>query len=237
MDVELSGRAAVPAADGGQVPRARGAAVRAQERAERDEPPFSRGYWRQAAELGLAAVLVPEEFGGIGPEQPVLDLVIVAEEMGRQIAPGPLLPVSVVADALVRSGSADQQRQYLPALADGSLLAAWAMGEAPDQWEPAEGTTSARPDGPDWVLTGQKASVEAADVADVLLVTARTAAAWPSSWCPATRRACPSGRCPSTTSAGSSRDVDLDEVRLPARRWWATRAGSMPSWSTSTCWP
>jgi alkylation response protein AidB-like acyl-CoA dehydrogenase len=80
------------------------------ERAERDEPPFTRAYWGQAAELGLAAVLVPEEFGGIGTEQPVLDLVIVAEEMGRQIAPGPLLPVSVVTDALPNSSASTSRR-------------------------------------------------------------------------------------------------------------------------------
>jgi alkylation response protein AidB-like acyl-CoA dehydrogenase len=138
------------------------------------EPPLTRDYWHQAAGLGLTAILVPEEFGGIGTEQPVLDLVIAAEELGRQIAPGPLLPVAVVVDALVRSGTQEQKRQYLPPLADGSLLAAWAMGEAPDQWEPAQAATTATPDGEDWLLAGQKSSVEAADVADVLLVTART---------------------------------------------------------------
>jgi alkylation response protein AidB-like acyl-CoA dehydrogenase len=137
-------------------------------------PPLTRDYWRQAAGLGLTAILVPEEFGGIGTEQPVLDLVIAAEELGRQIAPGPLLPVSVVADALARSGTAEQKQQYLPGLADGSLLAAWAMGEAPDLWEPAQAVTLARPDGTDWLLTGQKSPVEAADIADVFLVTART---------------------------------------------------------------
>jgi alkylation response protein AidB-like acyl-CoA dehydrogenase len=187
------------------------------ERAERDEPPFTRAYWGQAAELGLAAVLVPEEFGGIGTEQPVLDLVIVAEEMGRQIAPGPLLPVSVVADALVRSGSADQQRQYLPALADGSMLAAWAMGEAPDQWEPSEGTTSARPDGPDWVLTGHKASVEAADVADVLLVTARTDGGMAQFLVPRDAAGASVRPLPRYDLGRQFADVDFDEVRLPAQ--------------------
>jgi alkylation response protein AidB-like acyl-CoA dehydrogenase len=186
-------------------------------RAERDEPPFTRAYWGQAAELGLAAILVPEEFGGIGTERPVLDLVIVAEEMGRQIAPGPLLPVSVVADALVRSGSADQQRQYLPALADGSLLAAWAMGEAPDQWEPAEGTTGARPDGPDWILTGHKASVEAADVADVLLVTARTGDGMAQFLVPRDAAGVTVRSLPRYDLGRLFADIDFDEVRLPAQ--------------------
>jgi alkylation response protein AidB-like acyl-CoA dehydrogenase len=187
------------------------------ERAERDEPPFTRAYWRQVAELGLAAIGVPEEFGGIGTEQPVLDLVVVAEEMGRQIAPGPLLPVSVVADALVRSGTADQKRQYLPALADGSLLAAWAMGEAPDQWEPAEATASARPDGPDWVLTGHKTSVEAADVADVFLVTARTGQGMAQFLVPRDAPGASVRPLPRYDLGRLFADVDFSEVHLPAQ--------------------
>jgi alkylation response protein AidB-like acyl-CoA dehydrogenase len=187
------------------------------ERAERGEPPFTRAYWRQAAELGLAAVLVPEEFGGIGTEQPVLDLAVVAEEMGRHIAPGALLPVSVVADALVRSGSAGQQRQYLPALADGSLLAAWAMGEAPDQWEPAQAAASARPDGPDWVLTGHKTSVEAADVADVFLVTARTGRGMAQFLVPRDAAGVSVRPLPRFDLGRQFADVDFEEVRLPAQ--------------------
>jgi alkylation response protein AidB-like acyl-CoA dehydrogenase len=139
-----------------------------------DAPPLTRAYWEQAAGLGFAAMLTPEEFGGAGAQQPLLDLVIIAEEMGRQLAPGPLLPVSVVTDALLRGGGPDQQRQYLPRLADGSLLAAWAVGEPDDQWEPCAAATTARRDGQHWVLTGQKSAVEAADIADIFLVTART---------------------------------------------------------------
>ena len=139
-----------------------------------DAPPLTRAYWEQAAALGFAAMLTPENFGGAGADQPLLDLVIIAEEMGRQLAPGPLLPVAVVTDALLRAGTPDQQHRYLPALADGSLLAAWALGEPGDQWEPADAATTARRNGQDWVLTGLKAAVESADLADVFLVTART---------------------------------------------------------------
>jgi alkylation response protein AidB-like acyl-CoA dehydrogenase len=187
------------------------------ERAERDEAPFTRAYWRQAAELGLAAILVPEEFGGIGTEQPVLDLVVVAEEMGRHIAPGPLLPVSVVTDALVRSGNAGQQHQYLPALADGSLLAAWAMGEASDQWEPAQARASARPDGPDWVLTGHKTSVEAGDVADVFLVTARTDQGMAQFLVPRDAAGVSVRPLPRFDLGRQFADVDFEGVLLPAQ--------------------
>lgn len=140
--------------------------------AAEDAPPLARVFWEQAAGLGFAAMLTPEEFGGAGGEQPLLDLVIIAEEVGRQLAPGALLPVSVVTDALLRAGTADQQRRYLPALADGSLLASWAVAEPADQWEPAAAVTTARRTGQNWVLTGRKSAVEAADLADVFLVTA-----------------------------------------------------------------
>jgi alkylation response protein AidB-like acyl-CoA dehydrogenase len=146
------------------------------ERAGRGEPPFDRGYWQRAAGLGISSMLIPERLGGIDADRPVLDLVIVAEEMGRQIAPGPLLPTSVVAGALVRAGTPEQQDRYLPGLADGSLLATWAMAEAPDTWEPGRAATAAGRDDGGWVLTGRKTAVEAADVADQFLVTATTAA-------------------------------------------------------------
>ena len=112
------------------------------------------GVWEQAAGLGFAAMPTPEQFGGAGTEQPLLDLVIIAEEMGRQLAAGPLL----------QAGTPAQQEQYLPGLADGSLLAAWAVGDPGDQWEPGAAATTARHHGPDWVLTGRKLSVEAADL-------------------------------------------------------------------------
>jgi alkylation response protein AidB-like acyl-CoA dehydrogenase len=143
------------------------------QRAAAGEPPLARSYWSRAAELGVAAMLVPEEYGGAGSEQPVLDLVVVAEEMGRHIAPGPLLPTSVVADTLAQVGTHGQKEYYLPLLAEGSLLATWALAEAPDKWEPAQVSTRARRVDENWVLRGEKSTVEAADVADLFLVTAR----------------------------------------------------------------
>ena len=54
------------------------------ERAGEGEPPFDRNYWQRAAELGWTAMLIPEEHGGAASEHPVLDLIVVAEEIGRQ---------------------------------------------------------------------------------------------------------------------------------------------------------
>lgn len=186
------------------------------DKAANGEPPFTRDYWRRAAELGVAAMLVPEEFGGAGAERPVLDLVVVAEEMGSQVAPGPLLPVSVVADALARDGTRDQKGEYLPRLADGSLLASWAVGEAPDTWEPDGAATWARRDGGDWVISGEKASVEAADVADIFLVTARTADGMAQFLVPRDAPGLSVQMLPRYDLGRLFGDVALEDVRVPA---------------------
>jgi alkylation response protein AidB-like acyl-CoA dehydrogenase len=136
---------------------------------------FDRGWWRDAAELGWSSMYVPEAHGGGSVSgSPTRDAVIVAEEMGRLVAPGPFLPVNVVAAGLARDGSAEQQATVFPGLLDGSSIAAWAFAEAGGQWDAASFDTTALPRGADIVLTGTKAYVEAAGVADHFLVTAHT---------------------------------------------------------------
>ena len=194
-------------------------------------------YWRQAAGLGLTAILVPEEFGGIGTEQPVLDLVSRPRNgQADRARPAPAGVGRGRRAGAVRHAGA--KAQYLPALADGSLLAAWAMAEAPDQWEPAEGTTMARPDGPDWVLTGQKSPVEAADVADVLLVTARTDAGPAQFLVPREHAAgrCPSGRCPGYDLGRQFATSSSIRSGCPRRPCSGGPGGIGAVWSSSTCW-
>ena len=78
---------------------------------------FERDWWSKGADLGWTSLLVPESEGGgsIGPSG-LVDLTLVAREFGRGVAPGPLVPVNVVASALARAGSADQKRRLLPDL-------------------------------------------------------------------------------------------------------------------------
>ena len=66
---------------------------------------FDPGVWRQGAELGWTAMLVPAEHeGGSVTGQPLVDLVVLAEELGRELNPGPFVPCNVVADAIARFG-------------------------------------------------------------------------------------------------------------------------------------
>ena len=80
---------------------------------------------RIAADLGWAALGVPESHGGLGLG--LCGLAVLYEELGRGPAPLPLLPTMVVADVLARSGSADLQARWLPVLAGGATFAALAF--------------------------------------------------------------------------------------------------------------
>ena len=125
---------------------------------EHDPAGFTADYWRRGAELGWTSMLVPEEHGGGSLSgDGLLDLVLVAEEMGRLVSPGPLVPVSVVAAAIAAAGTPEQQAAVLPAIVAGDTIGAWCR-------------TGVRADG--LVLSGVAAPVEAAAQAQQLLVTA-----------------------------------------------------------------
>jgi alkylation response protein AidB-like acyl-CoA dehydrogenase len=147
-------------------------AVRAQ---EANPDGFERDWWRQAAELGWTSLLVPEELGGGSVSGTgLLDLVLVAEEIGRQVAPGPLAPVNLVASALAAGGSTESREAVLPGLLSGEAHAAWAFFEGTGGWDAAGVKLQAEPYRSGLVLNGVKAVVEAAVGAEHLLVTART---------------------------------------------------------------
>jgi alkylation response protein AidB-like acyl-CoA dehydrogenase len=137
---------------------------------------FERGWWARGAELGWTSLLVPEADGGgsLGGEG-VLDLVIVAEEMGRLVSPGPLGPTNVVAAAVAAGGSPELRARVLPGIVAGDIVAAWCVAAPGGGWDGAGVAVTATRDGDEFVLDGIAAPVEAAAQADELLVTARTA--------------------------------------------------------------
>ena len=90
---------------------------------------FDRKWWKRGAELGWVSMLVAEDDGGGSISgHGLLDLVLVAEEMGRLVSPGPLVPTNVVAAAIAGSGTPEQRRQLLPDLVNGDAVAAWCLG-------------------------------------------------------------------------------------------------------------
>jgi alkylation response protein AidB-like acyl-CoA dehydrogenase len=93
---------------------------------EHEPAGFTMDYWKRGAELGWTSMLVPEEHGGGSLSgEGLRDVVLVAEEMGRMVSPGPLLPVNVVAAAIAEGGSAEQQQAVLPGIVSGEVVAAW----------------------------------------------------------------------------------------------------------------
>jgi alkylation response protein AidB-like acyl-CoA dehydrogenase len=136
---------------------------------------FDREVWGRGAELGWTSMLVPEEHGGGSISgEPVADVAVVAEELGRFVFAGPFLPTNVVAFALTESGSEGVAKEHLPALASGSEIATWAIADGSDRWGTDAGGVEAVPSAGGFVLNGQKSPVQDAQVADQMLVTAHT---------------------------------------------------------------
>lgn len=145
--------------------------------AEEEPAGFDREWWRQGAELGWTSMLVPDELGGgCVSGGPLADLCLVAEEMGRRVTPGPLVPTNVVAAAIARSGSPVHHKQLI-GLLSGETVATWWPGSALSGFGSSGGRETElravrRSDG--YVVEGTTGPVEAAAEADQLLVVARS---------------------------------------------------------------
>src|SRR5882757_7567028 len=106
---------------------------------------FERAWWRRAAELGWTALLVPEELGGGSVSgDGVADLAMVAEQLGKTVAPGPLYPVSTVLAGLVDCAEPRSHAATLESLVAGETVASWAVYEPGQGWAPHEPAVTAR---------------------------------------------------------------------------------------------
>ena len=138
-----------------------------------DDTAHSEDLWKKMAGLGWLGILVPEEFGGLGGC--FLDLVVVLEEMGRVLLPGPFFATALLGvPTLVTGASPEQQSDLLPKVASGDLILTLALAEAGGDYDAGGIALAARPRGRDFVLTGEKLFVPDAHVADCIIVAART---------------------------------------------------------------
>jgi alkylation response protein AidB-like acyl-CoA dehydrogenase len=99
----------------------------AQSEAAGQETGWDTRAWKGLADLGLAAIAVPEECGGLGLG--VLDLAVAAQALGYGAAPGPWLAHWLATLAIVRGGSPEQRARWLPGLGDGSARASLVWNE------------------------------------------------------------------------------------------------------------
>ena len=133
-----------------------------------------RSLWpRLCGEIGAAGLAIPERYGGAGAGP--AETHIVMEELGRALTPSPLLGSAVLAaQALLASGDEVACQRRLPAIADGTAIAAVAWAGPACRWDPGEAACEARFSAGGWALTGEAHYVLDGDVADVLLAAART---------------------------------------------------------------
>jgi alkylation response protein AidB-like acyl-CoA dehydrogenase len=128
---------------------------------------YAAGLWQEVADMGWIGAAIPEEFGGAGLGYE--GLCVLAEEMGRAVAPIPFGSTAyLAAEAILTAGSDQQRREYLPKLADGSLIGCLALSEGNGNPEPA--AVHARVVG--GRLTGTKWPVADGGVAGLAVVVA-----------------------------------------------------------------
>ena len=139
--------------------------------ATRGERGYDEGTWRQLAEMGVLGLPFAEADGGMGAGP--IEVGIVAEELGRVLAPEPFLTAVVLAGGAVAAAGSDAQRSaLLEPLAAGESLLAWAHDEPGNGYTSSASATKASREGDGWTLTGTKEPVVAGEHADVLVVTA-----------------------------------------------------------------
>jgi alkylation response protein AidB-like acyl-CoA dehydrogenase len=144
-------------------------------REDPDGAGFSRELWRELAELGMAGLPFPEEYGG--GNFGFAELGIVLEECGRMLVASPYLSTVLLAGSAVLLGGTEAQRKdLLPGVCAGTRLLALALQEGPHH-DPCRVATEARATGAGWRIHGEKVFVLDGHVADRLVVVARTSGA------------------------------------------------------------
>ncbi|MGW4632388.1 acyl-CoA dehydrogenase family protein [Nocardia sp. NPDC004415] len=135
------------------------------------DPGWNRTVWKQLADLGVLGLTIDEDEGGAGAGP--VEAMLVQEELGRALAPEPVLDAVVIpAELLKLVGSPEQRSRLLPALAAGEKLLAFAHTEPGKRWPSTELATTASGQGDSYTLTGVKNPVLRGDCADELIVSA-----------------------------------------------------------------
>jgi alkylation response protein AidB-like acyl-CoA dehydrogenase len=131
--------------------------------------PYDKALWNGLAEMGFLGVVIPEAYGGLGAGY--LELCVLAEEMGRALAPVPFSSsVFLATEFLLAAGSEAQKSAWLPKLARGEAIGTFAFAETIGAVTPKTLQLAAA----DGRLTGAKTAVPDGDIADFAIVAARS---------------------------------------------------------------
>ncbi|RED29694.1 acyl-CoA dehydrogenase [Rhodopseudomonas thermotolerans] len=130
---------------------------------------YDRDLWKGLAEMGFLGVAIPEEYGGTGAGH--LELCVIAEELGRVLAPVPFSStVYLAAEALLLAGSEEQKQKWLPKISSGEAIGTLALFEGTGNPSPAAVKLAVS----NGTLTGTKKPVADGAIADFAIVAART---------------------------------------------------------------
>ena len=130
---------------------------------------YDKGLWKGLAEMGFLGVAIPESYGGTGAGH--LELCVIAEEMGRALAPVPFSStVYLAAEALLLAGTEAQKQKWLPAIARGDAIGTLALFEG--KGNPRQEAIKLSASG--GTLNGIKKPVPDGAIADFAIVAART---------------------------------------------------------------
>ncbi|WP_346618762.1 acyl-CoA dehydrogenase family protein [Blastococcus montanus] len=136
-----------------------------------NDPGFDEKTWSRLAEMGLLGLPFAEEHGGMGAGP--IEVAIVAEEIGRVIAPEPFIEAVVLAGGLIAAVGTDAQKgELLAAVAEGTTVPAFAHAEIGTRWSASASAVTATQAGDGWTLSGVKEPVPTGARADVLVVSA-----------------------------------------------------------------
>ena len=130
---------------------------------------YDQALWKGLGEMGFLGAAIPEEFGGLGAGY--LELCVIAEELGRAVAPVPVSSsIYLAAEFLIAAGSDAQKQQWLPKLASGEVIGTFALAEGVGRVK--QGSIKASVSG--GKLSGTKSPVPDGDIADIAIVAARS---------------------------------------------------------------
>lgn len=130
---------------------------------------YDKDLWKQIAHMGWLGTAIPEEFGGLGLGY--LELCVIAEELGRALAPVPFSStVYLFAEAILAAGTDEQKKKYLPKIASGELIGTFARAEGAGAVTPKSIRTTFK----GGKLSGKKIAVVDGMDADVAVVLARS---------------------------------------------------------------
>ena len=195
---------------------------------EEDQRGFSSELWHKMAEQGWMGLIVPEAYGGVG--MTYIDLILLIEEFGRALVPGPFIPTTVATIALLEAASEEQKQRLLPAIAAGQQIWTLAFTEPSARFD-AEGVElSARREGDGYVLNGTKLFIRDSHVADNMVVVARSGGGESGMSLLIVPANAPGLRHTPVPTIASDRqnEVKFENVRVPAENLLGVEGGAWP---------